>query len=141
MTKLARQTGASRPPRRFTLIAGCAALMLGGTAGAAQTDGGAIKLNQVGFPPAAQKLAVVAGEAANAGFTVVDAATGKPVFEGRLGAAATWDASGERVRVADFSSLRTPGSYRLRVAGLPDSDPFKVSLDVYRELDAAAVRS
>jgi endoglucanase len=141
MTKLARQSGASRPPQRFAVIAGWAVLMLGGAAQAAQPGAGAIKLNQVGFLPAAQKLAVVAGEAANAGFTVVDAATGKPVFEGRLGAAANWDASGERVRVADFSSLRTPGSYRLRVAGLPDSDPFAVSLDAYRELDAAAVRS
>jgi endoglucanase len=99
----------------------------------------AIKVNQVGFLPQAQKLAIVPGAAAR--FSVVDAATGKLAFEGELSAAAAWDASGEHVRVADFSAVRTPGSYRLRVAGLPDSAPFKVSSDAYRALDTAAIRS
>ena len=128
---------------RPALFAACSLLL--GAAGVAQAAPAvAIKLNQVGFLPAAQKLAVVpaaASTAAQARFSVIDAATGKPVFDGSLARAATWDASGESVRVADFSALRAPGSYRLRVAGLPDSAPFQVSLDVYRDLDAAAIRS
>ena len=129
-------SGISLPPQRLRLVVACAALLLAGSAGAADS----IKLNQVGYLPAAQKLAVVAGDA-QSNFAVVDAASGQPVFEGALGAAATWDASGERVRLADFSSLRTPGSYRLRVAGLPDSAPFAIKAGVYRELDIAAVRN
>jgi endoglucanase len=100
----------------------------------------AIKINQLGFLPASQKLAVVLGASA-ARFAIVDAASGKQVFEGSLGAPATWDASGENVRLADFSALRTPGSYRLRVAGLPDSAPFPVAADAYRALDAGAIRA
>jgi endoglucanase len=111
-------------------------LLAGGTAFAAP----AIKLNQLGFLPAAHKLAVVVADAPTR-FAVVDAQTGKQVLEGDLGAAASWDASGEKVRVADFSALRTPGSYRIRVAGLPDSASFPVGPDAYRELDAAAVRA
>jgi endoglucanase len=120
-------------PTRLAVLA--ALLLAGGAASAAP----AIKLNQLGFLPAAQKLAVVPTTTAR--FAVVDAASGKQVFEGSLGAATTWDASGESVRLADFSALRTPGSYRLRVAGLPDSAAFPVAADAYRELDAAAIRA
>jgi endoglucanase len=129
-----------RAPR--TVLAGAAlalplALVLS-TAASAQAA--AIQVNQLGFLPAAQKLAVVpAGSATR--FSLLDAASGKPVFEGALGAAATWDASGESVRVADFSSVRTPGSYRLAVAGLPDSAPFPIAADAYRALDAGAIRA
>lgn len=123
-------------------LAGCVTLLLAANAAAdvSAAAGGGIKVNQVGFLPAAQKLAVVAGDGA-ARFTVVEAATGKPAYEGRLGSAANWDASGERVRVADFSALRTPGRYRIRAEGLPDSAPFSVQPDVYRDLSIAAVRN
>jgi endoglucanase len=108
-------------------------------AGTQAADTG-IKVNQVGFPPAAQKLAVVpAGQAA--GFTVVDAHTGKTVLRARLGAPAPWDVSGETVRMADFTVLKAPGRYRIRVAGLPDSPPFDVGGDVYRALNIAAMRA
>ncbi|MCS0589642.1 glycoside hydrolase family 9 protein [Massilia norwichensis] len=128
---------------RLALLAACS--LLAGGAGAAPL---AIKLNQVGFLPAAQKLAVVPAPVptmmpatAPARFSVIDAASGKPVFDGSLAPAASWNLSGERVRLADFSAVRTPGSYRIRVAGLPDSALFNVSLDVYRALDTAAIRS
>jgi endoglucanase len=118
-----------------SLVATFATVML---APGAQAAG--IKVNQVGFLPSSQKLAVVpAGSAA--GFAVVDAATGKQVFEGGLGAAAVWDLSGENVRLANFSTLSVPGKYRIRVVGQPDSAPFSIGPDAYRELDAAAIRS
>lgn len=121
-------------------LAACAALLFAGAAQASGMPAPGIKLNQVGFLPAAQKLAAVTGNAQGR-FAVIDAASGKQVHEGSLGPAATWDASGEQVRLADFSALRTPGSYRLRVPGLPDSAPFAVKPGVYRELDVAAIRN
>lgn len=116
-------------------------IMLLAAASAQATEAGAgIKVNQVGFPPAAQKLAVVpAGQAAT--FAVVDAHTGKPVLRAKLGAPASWDVSGETVRVADFSALKAPGRYRIRVAGLPDSAPFDVRRDIYRALNIGALRA
>jgi len=137
MTRFA-SLGAARP----TALAAALLLAFAATTPAASATEAptAIKINQLGFLPASQKLAVVPGAAATR-FAVVDAASGKQVFEGSLGAASAWDASGENVRLADFSALRTPGSYRLRVAGLPDSAPFPVAADAYRALDAGAIRA
>lgn len=98
----------------------------------------AIKVNQVGFLPQAQKLAVVAQQAGD--FEIVDA-DGKAAFKGRAGAALRWEPSGETVRVLDFSALTQPGSYRIRMAGLPLSDPFTVNTDGYRALNAAALKA
>jgi endoglucanase len=137
---MTRPAAGPRPTLRAAAAAAAAALLLAGSAGAIAATVPAVKLNQLGFLPASQKLAVV--QAGSAGrFAVLDAASGRKVFEGELGAPATWDASGETVRIADFSSLRTPGTYRIQVAGLPDSAPFPVGADAYRELDAGAIRA
>lgn len=136
MNHPAHQSGPSPTPSRLSLAAACATLLLATDAGAAAQ----IKLNQVGFLPAAQKLAVVPGDG-QARFAVVEADSGKTAFEGELAGAGSWDPSGERVRLADFTPLRAPGSYRLRVAGLPDSAPFAIKPGVYRELDVAAIRN
>jgi endoglucanase len=125
----------SSRPRLPTALA-CAALLASGAAHGAA----GIEVNQLGFLPAAQKLAVVPGSA-NARFAVVDTASGKSVFEGTLGPAATWDASGDSVRIADFSGLRTAGSYRVTVAGQPDSPVFAIGPEPYRALDAGAIRA
>lgn len=106
-------------------------------AGAASAQ--AIKVNQVGFLPQANKLAVVA-QGPQAGFEVVDL-DGNPVFKGALGAASGWAPSGETVRVADFSALTRPGRYRLKVDGQALSDAFDVKPDVYRALNAAALKA
>lgn len=123
-------------PRQARLLA-CAAALLGACQAAGATD--AIQLNQLGFLPGAQKLAAVPAAGGNR-FAVKDAA-GKTVLEGALGAAASWAASGEPVRLADFSALKTPGTYRIAVDGLPDSRPFPVGPEAYRALNAAAIRA
>lgn len=128
---------ASTPLRRAALLAASLAALAGA---AGRADAAAVKFNQLGFLPGSQKLAVVTDSGADS-FAVLDAASGKTVLEGRLGAPAQWDASGESVRVADFSRLTTPGSYRIRVAGQPDSAPFPIAADAYRALDAAAVKA
>jgi endoglucanase len=125
--------------RRTALLAACLAAVAGAGAGG-HACAAAIKFNQLGFLPASQKLAVVAVASADS-FAVVDAASGKTALEGRLGAPAKWDASGETVRVADFSALHTPGTYRIRIAGQPDSAPFPIAPDAYRALDAAAIKA
>jgi len=98
----------------------------------------AVKLNQLGFLPQGQKLAVVAQSSASA-FEVVDAG-GKTVFQGSLGAPGRWEPSGETVRVADFSALTQPGSYRLKLDG-QWSDTFSVAADAYRPLNGAALKA
>ena len=98
----------------------------------------AVKVNQVGFLPQAQKLAVAAQGADE--FEVVGA-DGKTAFKGTAGAALRWEPSGETVRVLDFSALTQPGTYRIRMAGFALSDPFTVTAGGYRALNAAALKA
>lgn len=124
----------------------CALLLLLLAPFAARADEAAsagIALNQVGYLPAAHKLADVP-EGANGtkdNFTVEDAASGQVVFTGRLGAAAEWKPARQRVRIADFSALTTPGHYRLHIEGLLPSDPFVIGDDAYAALVAAALKA
>lgn len=99
-----------------------------------------IRLNQVGYLPAASKLAVVPdghGEA----FAVEHADSGKVVLRGTLGPAKTWAPAQQTVRIADFSALREPGRYRLRVDGLPPSDSFAIAADAYDAVARAALKA
>jgi endoglucanase len=114
------------------------ALFLMLACGAAQATG--IKVNQLGFAPLASKQALVPNLAAST-FEVIDAASGKPALRARLAAPALWRASMETVRLADFSSLKTPGRYRIKVAGAPLSDPFNIGPNAYRALNSAALKA
>lgn len=101
---------------------------------------GNIKLNQLGFLPESAKWAVVpAGAATN--FKVINATTKAEVFSGSLSAAAIWAASEESVKLADFSSVKTPGDYLVRVEGVNDSYPFIIANDVYSALTAASIKA
>lgn len=99
-----------------------------------------IKVNQLGFLPAAHKLAVVPPVSADS-FALIDASTGNEVFTGNLGGAATWAPAGDSVRLADFSSFATPGEYRVRVAGIADSNRFRIAQDIYQPLNGAAIKA
>jgi len=99
-----------------------------------------IQVNQVGFLPAAHKLAVVPAPASGR-FVVEDATTGMTVFTGKLGEAAKWKPADQSVRIADFSALHAPGRYRLRVGGLPPSDEFAIAGDAYAALAAAGLKA
>ena len=94
-----------------------------------------IALNQLGFRPAHAKRAAVVLHGTtpsilDASFRVIDAATGAPRSEGKLTPAALDVASGDVVAWADFSSLQTPGSYRIFTSGA-FSDPFSIAEDAY----------
>ena len=101
---------------------------------------GKIKLNQLGFMPESAKWAVVPASSATR-FQVINTATGAEVLSGDLSAAATWTASEESVKLADFSSVKTPGDYLVRVEGVNDSYPFTIATDVYSALTAASIKA
>jgi endoglucanase len=92
----------------------------------------AIYLNQVGYPPSAQKIASVANRAADGPqtFHVVNEA-GAAVFSGTLTSAQLDAASGDHIAQADFSGVTTPGTYTL-VVGELRSDPIVIAPDVYK---------
>jgi hypothetical protein len=99
----------------------------------------AIAVNQLGYVPAARKVAFVGDWLGTAGpmpvvakdFDVIDA-TGHVAFHGALvlrKGADPW--SGNDVYLADFSDLQRVGRYRLRVAGIGRSDDFEIRNDIY----------
>ena len=99
---------------------------------------GLIKLNQIGYKPNAEKLAVVPAVAATT-FTVTDANNVTQTFN--LSAAKTWAPSNESVKLADFSSLTAEGNYTLSVEGIQNPASFKVSATAYDELNSAAIKA
>ncbi len=102
--------------------------------GADNTGAPAILLNTVGFRPGENKLATVrAGAAPGAStFQVVPAAGGAAIFKGSLGPSVQDAASGDSTALADFSSLRGSGRYRLLVNDV-HSDPFSIGETVYAD--------
>jgi endoglucanase len=75
---------------------------------AADGPGAAVRVNQVGYLPAAPKAAVVAYDGEAGGFTVLEAGSGRVVLRGSLSAPVQDADSGDTVRMADFSALKKP---------------------------------
>ncbi len=92
------------------------------------TDSG-IYLNQIGYFPSRSKAATVRARASS--FLVQSATQNTVVFRADLQAPRLDAASGDRVQVADFSALKTPGEYRLQLDTGAFSDPFSIGEDIY----------
>ncbi|HBK47164.1 MAG TPA: cellulase [Xanthomonadaceae bacterium] len=101
-----------------------------------------VRLNQLGYLPGSSKVAVIdmAGAEQGRSFSVEDA-RGRKVFEGPLQPAREWAPAGRGAQLADFSALRRKGVYRLRVEGLPESDPFPVDAKAYLPLLEASLKA
>lgn len=90
-----------------------------------------IKVDQVGYPATAQKVALIVSPSPAGNFTVRRSTDDSIVFEGALSVPVFDGDSGDRVRAADFTSLATEGSYYLEVPGVGRSWDFRVGADVY----------
>lgn len=109
-----------------------------------------IKLNQLGYTPAGQKVARVSGfddalfAQTGTPFTVRDISNNQPVYQGELALLADYDAvvSGERVLTADFTDLQTPGRYYLSIDAyqVADSPLFTIGESVYQDLVVDGLR-
>jgi len=99
-----------------------------------------IKLNQLGFKPNSEKIAVIPDVAAT-GFTVFRNSDDAVVLSGDLSAAQTWAPSGETVKLADFSSLTAIGDYRIQVSGIESSTNFSIAANAYDALNRGAIKA
>ncbi len=110
-------------------------------AGPGTTDTtGVILVNQIGYYPDAQKVALIRTPAAK--FEVIDAVTGKSVFKGVTGEPEYWSFSGDTVRAADFSALKKPGTYRLCLGeSTVCSARFLIGNDIYTDITKASVKA
>lgn len=93
-----------------------------------------IRLNQIGYYPDAPKSAVVIGDKATE-FYIVAKGTGKEVYRGKLSEVHKSIFSDKKTRIADFSELKTAGSYTVVVPSVGESYSFEIKPHVH---DAAA---
>lgn len=101
----------------------------------------AIGVDQVGYLPAAAKLAMVRGTPAGDGFVVRRAGTSDIVFRGTLSGATTDPGTGDSVRTADFSVLTKEGRYTIDVPGVGVSWPFEIRAAAFSKAFYLAMRS
>lgn len=98
-----------------------------------------ILINQLGYRPRDSKVALVK-QFINEKFEVINSATNKVVYTGKVRAIGIHDEStGDLVFQMDFSGVKIPGTYRLRIrASNLLSDEFTIATTVY---DTAALFS
>ena len=99
-----------------------------------------IRLNQVGFYPQAEKLAVVVGEPKGNTFYVKSSDGKKIVFTGKLTASKPGEFSKKPTRIADFSPLRNNGAYFIEIPGVGTSFPCQIQKGVHKEVAAASLK-
>jgi endoglucanase len=104
-------------------LAACAIVRTDAAADPHRTSGPAaavVRVDQVGYSTGERKVAYAMGTAASlrdVRFAVVDT-DGRTVASGRLGASTgAWNTRYSAVRPIDLSSVRTEGSYRIRLTG------------------------
>ncbi len=78
---------------------------------------------------------------ANTQFYVARTSDDTKVFCGTYSAEATWNASGETVRKADFSAVTAPGTYYLADVGGRKSYTFEIGNDVFADVTESAVKA
>jgi endoglucanase len=100
-----------------------------------------IKVDQVGYLPAAPKVAMVVSKTPATDFVVRRAGAGAIAYRGRLSTPVADANSGDKVQAADFSSLRQQGRFYIDVPGVGTSWPFAIAADVYSRAFYLAMRS
>ncbi|AEY66061.1 glycoside hydrolase family 9 protein [Clostridium sp. BNL1100] len=86
-----------------------------------------IRLNSIGYLPEAEKKATIA---ASSGDFIVVNSSGTAVLTGKTTTVYDSDTN-EQVSIADFSQVKTEGSYTLLVPGIGKSVTFKIDPNIY----------
>lgn len=125
--------------RRFIFIYTC--LLIGFPyALFSQNVSARIKLNQLGFYPAAPKIAVVTDSVRTSRFFITSTNLRDTFFAGTLGEEKRSAYSATKTRIADFTSFKAAGSFVVLVPGVGHSYVFKISDDANREAGIATLK-
>lgn len=101
---------------------------------------GAIRLNQLGYYPDANKFAVVVNARATQ-FEIVNTQDSLVEFTGSLGSDMYWTEAGDSVKRCDFSVFTKIGTFKLRIPGFGESYPFEISNTILRKAAYASLKS
>lgn len=92
-----------------------------------------VNVNQAGYRPQDQKVAIFRTAPAGTAFDVLDAASGEAVFSGTTAEVPNGGSSGDTVSAGDFTALTAPGAYRIACEN-GESYAFTVAADAYDNL-------
>jgi endoglucanase len=98
-----------------------------------------IRLNQIGFYPNGIKKAIVLIENATP-FTIQNI-DGQIVFKGNLKPSVKSAFSGKITYIANFTSLKKTGRYKLYIKALGYSNPFFIDKNVHQKLAAGVIKA
>ena len=121
------------------VLAGMAMLGTCGAATLVEAADAGMHVDQVGYLTGREKTAMVTDSGVTE-FSLVDAKTGKVVYQGQLSAVKADALSAENLRRADFTAFNTPGTYKLKV-GNRESYDFAIGDNVYAVSSVQAWRS
>lgn len=99
-----------------------------------------IALNQEGFYPDAQKIAVVTTDVKTDVFYITSSNLRDTVYTGQLGLQKQSLFSATTTRIADFTSLKKVGSFVILIPGLGHSFPFVIDNSVHRRTAVASIK-
>ena len=94
-------------------------------------------INQIGFRPADSKEFALVG--ANGNVEIQDA-SGKTVLTVTPKEATYWDASGQNVQLVDFSELKNPGTYSIKVGGNVLRNDLVVKEETFKDVFKGAAK-
>ena len=98
-----------------------------------------IRINQLGYyPNSIKEFLLVDTEAEK--FDLVDA-DNKVVFSGSLKENGTWDKSGEKVLIGDFSEFKDEGKFKISISSKLESEYFEIRANLYDEALKASIKS
>lgn len=101
-----------------------------------------IRLNQLGFAPEANKIAVITQNApSSAHFYVINEHNQDTVFRGELSQETQSAYSSTVTKLADFSSLQISGIYHLYVPGNSRSYSFRIDDNLFAQLSKSVIKA
>ena len=101
-----------------------------------------LHVNQIGYLPSLPKVAVLRSTGgADSAFSVITEPGGTVVFEGFGTKKQYWYPADDSVRRYDFSSLTTPGTYRVQIPGKGVSYPFQISQSVFTPIAKGTIKA
>jgi endoglucanase len=106
----------------------------------AQQTNEAILLNQIGFYPTTNKIAVVTKPVSNLNFYVTSTNLRDTFFRGQLSDTTKSLHSSTTTRIADFSAFKSMGSYVVVVPGLGLSPVFKIENQLLSDVGKASLK-
>ncbi|WP_064196531.1 MULTISPECIES: glycoside hydrolase family 9 protein [Emticicia] len=99
-----------------------------------------IRLNQIGFYPNAQKIAVWVGDKQDA-FFILDENKRDTVLKGKLSAQRVNAISQKTTQIADFSEIKKVGKYVVAIPNVGVSYAFEIKSNIHREAAIASLKA